>query len=76
MKKGDHTWKRALAYHLCPNCKQVVESRKSWKYQMGAYLKEETCPRCESKFVLEKAKPPPIGPFLGEAQAPEIEWRS
>lgn len=73
-EKGTHTWDLHLAYHRCPKCGNIFESRKDYVYQMGKFVKDLQCPKCGNTYTLTKAEPPRIGPFFGETPKPDFDW--
>lgn len=72
---GTHTWDLTVHYHQCPSCKAIIESRDDYVYRLGSYIKEIECPYCEHAFTLKKRIKHKIGPFFGEGDTAEIEWR-
>lgn len=73
-QKGTHTWDLYVAYHRCPHCGYIMESRENFKYRLRKYTKDLECPRCHYLFTLIKPSSPSLGPLIGEAQPPEFDW--
>lgn len=70
---GNHTWDIHIRYHLCPNCKTIVESRKNWTLVKDHFEKELRCPRCGSSFMATLPKRS-FGPIFGNPSKPEFDW--
>ncbi|SCA58980.1 Uncharacterized protein AB751O23_BP_00060 [Chlamydiales bacterium SCGC AB-751-O23] len=62
--KGDHTFKIHQAYHRCPDCGWVNESRKGFKEIWGKLEKEEVCQKCKHEFIIYKEKSKALGPLM------------
>lgn len=73
-QKGTHTWDMILHYHRCPECGYVFESRHPYEMILGKLQKEEECPRCFDRFMIEKQREVSFGPLIGDPQPIETEW--
>lgn len=73
-QKGNHTWDIILDYHLCPNCKRIVENRQDYMLSSGQYVKEIKCPYCDHQFSCFKEKKARWSLFSGSDDAPEWDW--
>lgn len=73
-QKGTHTWDLTLDYHRCPQCGFIIESRDSYQYRLGAWIKDLQCERCGHTFSLQKDRKPSFGPLFGDPQPKEMEW--
>jgi len=62
-QKGSHTWTIVVDYHRCPECGCINESRKEFRYELGKYLKEVSCDRCQTEFEVDKPYKPTFGPI-------------
>lgn len=74
MKKGNHTWDIIFYYHLCPSCSYVYESRQDYGFSRGKWCKEEECPRCSCRFLVEKKRKQGVFPLTQNGQPIEFEW--
>lgn len=70
-----HTYPLHLSYRKCPHCQHIIECRQDFRYQMGRYEREITCPKCKKTFIDIKKGDEPLGPLFGEAPKPEFDWR-
>jgi DNA-directed RNA polymerase subunit RPC12/RpoP len=61
---GTHTYDIYLAYHGCPECGKIVESRAPYEYRMGVREKELQCPRCSHEWTERCKKKVSLGPLL------------
>jgi len=61
--KGTHTWDIVVDYQRCPECGYINESREKFHYQMGEYLKDVTCLRCQRIFTVKRFRRPKFGPI-------------
>lgn len=73
-QKGEHTWDIHIHYHRCPQCGYIIESRDSYVYRQGKYMKEVVCKRCRHSFFDYKQTKLTIGPLIGDPQPIETEW--
>lgn len=69
-QKGSHTWDILIDYHLCPECKHIVENRQEYSLKSGQYVKEMKCPSCGHSFSVFKAKKPRWSLFAGS----DADW--
>ena len=74
MERATHTWDISLAYHGCPECGYIIESRKAFKRSLKSLKKQISCPRCHHTFTLEKPLPHSFGPLLDGATNTEFTW--
>lgn len=74
-QKGEHTWDLYQSYHACPKCGYIMESREDYENRFGKYVKELTCKRCHDRFTLTKEQKPTFGPFTGDPQPIEMDWK-
>lgn len=70
---GNHTWDIHTRYHLCPNCKTIVESRKNWVKVKDHFEKQLKCPNCAFEFKVEK-QIKHVSPIFGKPTKPEFDW--
>lgn len=61
---GPHTYPIVHDYHQCESCGQVIESRESFEYRLGEYIKDLKCKACSHEFTLKKKSRPSLGPFF------------
>lgn len=73
-QKGEHTWDLVVDYQRCPECGFIIENRESFRYQMGAWVKDVSCDRCGNTFIVQDHRKPTFGPLIGTPQPPEITW--
>lgn len=73
-QRGSHTWDMVIDYHLCPNCKRIIESRQNYLYTSGRCVKEIQCPYCEHAFSVSKDKKAHWSLFSGSDEVPEWDW--
>lgn len=74
-QKGPHTWDIIIQYHQCPKCGYINESREDYEYRLGKYQKDIRCERCGNNFTLTKRARPSMGPFFGEGDHAEVDWK-
>lgn len=53
---GNHTWDIFIAYHRCPSCDYISESREDYQLRDGKEQKDITCMRCGHVFTLTKVR--------------------
>ncbi|MBA3239500.1 MAG: hypothetical protein H0T62_14320 [Parachlamydiaceae bacterium] len=75
-QRGSHTWDTVIQYHLCPNCKRIIESRVDFVYRLGKYIKELECPYCKKEITLLQPRKVRPGPFFGSEGPVEWDWSS
>ncbi len=51
---GSHTWDIYIAYHRCPHCGKIQESRSGFARQDGSLVKTLVCNDCKTKFQVIK----------------------
>jgi rubredoxin len=73
-QKGEHTWDLVIDYKRCPKCGFINEDRQEFQYQMGSWVKDVTCSRCEHTFEVKNNRKLTFGPLIGMPQPPEITW--
>lgn len=70
-QKGEHTWDLVVDYRRCPECGFINEDRQIFRNEMGSWIKEVVCSRCEHPFTItDKRKHFRIG----ASESPEITW--
>ena len=73
-QRGEHTWDLTLHYHSCPQCSKIIESRETYHYQLGSWIKNVHCVHCGKDFTFTKNRQPSLGPLIGPPQPTEFDW--
>lgn len=57
MKSTDnHTWNIFIAYHRCPECGYITESRNGYELVDGKEQKEIACERCSHAYTVIRVR--------------------
>ena len=73
-QKGEHTWDLVIDYQRCPQCGFINEDRQELQYQLGSWIKEVVCTRCQHAFIIKDNRKQTFGPLIGTPQPPEVTW--
>lgn len=78
MKNDDatHTWPLYVAYHSCPQCGKIIESRDDFAEKDDCKSKNLQCPRCAHTYTVIKPGRSTRGPLFGKATKPEFQWEN
>ena len=66
----------AVPRSRCPKCGHIIENRDVYHYELGSWIKNVTCDRCDHTFIAKKNYKPSFGPLIGPPQPPEVDWSS
>lgn len=73
-QQGEHTWDLIVDYQRCPKCGFIIENRDAFHYELGKWVKDVSCDRCQHAFRVTNDQKPTFGPLIGSPQPPEVTW--